>query len=1100
MRHREIFGTFPEELSIKVPRVLRRRVHWVRRAVMGRFDVSGRGRGGRGGRGAGRHPNGGNSGRGMGGVGAISYAAQSAAEKEAALIPFLHPTPRVLVPVPLEFESPRHFCELIANNLLAEFWYLIQEGPRGAALKATPAAGGGLRIAGESGDGDSSLIHHLLLIERRLHVVVGQTDRGVVNGITGEKAPCILTLKPKLMGPHQGQIRSFGYVGAFVSELSALHELSLRDQNGAAASPALRAMLRPNHQVLGHWHPPPLPEEDFALITASRGMLAKSVVTAGKSSIGNEKNKSKNKNQVGLGTATVTRVKKKNAPVDGQDVHAVATDDQQNGEADSSSSDDSYSDESNKKAIKGVGANFSQRSAVCALRFALEKIQGPPGTGKSTTIYHVITQRVPPGERVLVTCSRNVAIESIAQKMEACDAEILVVGAPGQIGATARKHLLDAKVEAHPKVRALAATSLGGFQSKEAVECAKSIRGELMFRCNLILCTIASTSRLLREWEEHNQNASLNVHTVIVDECGCTPESSTALLLNLRPQNLVLLGDHNQLPPCSLINPRELKQTGHDRSALERCVLGSTIGEVRGTDTSERQNTSANNTQNSGNNSCHRLTTQYRMHPQICAVVSKLFYQGSLDTDSTIAEERVRYFEKLTKNEKKELEGKQLLDENGDGGDEETKSVHVASPEIPSLKKNIPSPKKGSGTLTTDQGPPIPSNDPYSTQAMVWVQVNGSEQTPEDGKSYVNYNEITATVSAAKRVRERHGPKVSIAALTFYKGQYLGLIDAMPASLRVECLTVDACQGSEFDFVLISTVRANDRRAVGFVSDPRRINVAISRAKRQCIILGDSKTIGGRPGTDWHCILQMSHREFFSENRDSCRWYADPEPYGFESVMQQKRKDAKLPVESDDKKYEEAAGVNVGASAFVPKAIAAASKQQTKAETKKANKKANKAAKKEVEKQHALAMQAQFGLGMAKQMMHSQMIAQQVMPRAIPTRIMPRNLIMATHGTMPPQMMPPQMSMPPPMPQMLPPMMPRSMPQQGFQRPTVNPNDDEDWKPPARRLNSALDLRELDVLRASGRTGSFDLNTEMPPEWNNGNPMQAPPAFSFGNR
>jgi hypothetical protein len=97
-------------------------------------------------------------------------------------------------------------------------------------------------------------------------------------------------------------------------------------------------------------------------------------------------------------------------------------------------------------------------------------------------------------------------------------------------------------------------------------------------------------------------------------------------------------------------------------------------------------------------------------------------------------------------------------------------------------------------------------------------------------------------------------------------------------------------------------------------------------------------------------------------------------------------------------------------------------------------------------------------------------------------------------------MMPPQMSMPPPMPQMLPPMMPRSMPQQGFQRPTVNPNDDEDWEPPAGRLKSALDLRELDVLRASGRTGSFDLNTEMPPEWNNGNPMQAPPAFSFGNR
>jgi hypothetical protein len=83
----------------------------------------------------------------------------------------------VLVPVPLVFESPQHFCELIANNLLAEFWYLIQEGPRGPGLKATPSAGGGLRVGGDTaGDGDASLVHHLLLIDRRLHVVVQQTQ------------------------------------------------------------------------------------------------------------------------------------------------------------------------------------------------------------------------------------------------------------------------------------------------------------------------------------------------------------------------------------------------------------------------------------------------------------------------------------------------------------------------------------------------------------------------------------------------------------------------------------------------------------------------------------------------------------------------------------------------------------------------------------------------------------------------------------------------------------------------------------------------------------------------------------------------------------
>ena len=37
----------------------------------------------------------------------------------------------------------------------------------------------------------------------------------------------------------------------------------------------------------------------------------------------------------------------------------------------------------------------------------------------------------------------------------------------------------------------------------------------------------------------------------------------------------MLLGDHKQLPPCSLVPPQDLKGTGHDRSMLERCVLAS---------------------------------------------------------------------------------------------------------------------------------------------------------------------------------------------------------------------------------------------------------------------------------------------------------------------------------------------------------------------------------------------------------------------------------------------------------------------------------------------------------------------------------------------
>jgi hypothetical protein len=122
-----------------------------------------------------------------------------------------------------------------------------------------------------------------------------------------------------------------------------------------------------------------------------------------------------------------------------------------------------------------VGINQSQRQAVESLQYALEKIQGPPGTGKSTTIFHIISARLPVGEqrqhhrhhhhqqrkrrrRVLVTCSRNVAVESIAQKLERIENtrdRLLVVGNPSRVGATAQKYLLSARCERTPKIKAL---------------------------------------------------------------------------------------------------------------------------------------------------------------------------------------------------------------------------------------------------------------------------------------------------------------------------------------------------------------------------------------------------------------------------------------------------------------------------------------------------------------------------------------------------------------------------------------------------------------------------------------------------------------------
>jgi ATP-dependent RNA/DNA helicase IGHMBP2 len=56
--------------------------------------------------------------------------------------------------------------------------------------------------------------------------------------------------------------------------------------------------------------------------------------------------------------------------------------------------------------------------------------------------------------------------------------------------------------------------------------------------------------------------------------------------------------------------------------------------------------------------------------------------------------------------------------------------------------------------------------------------------------------------------------------------------------------TVDAFQGQERDVIAISFVRSNEKSEVGFLADIRRTNVAMTRARKKLIMVGDSATLG----------------------------------------------------------------------------------------------------------------------------------------------------------------------------------------------------------------------------------------------------------------
>ena len=87
-----------------------------------------------------------------------------------------------------------------------------------------------------------------------------------------------------------------------------------------------------------------------------------------------------------------------------------------------------------------------------------------------------------------------------------------------------------------------------------------------------------------------------------------------------------------------------------------------------------------------------------------------------------------------------------------------------------------------------------------------------------------------------------------IGIITPYWSQVALLRDMVKDLPDIEISTVDGFQGSEKELIVVSFVRSNPSKVVGFLNETRRINVTITRAKRMCIAIGDISTLESDPG------------------------------------------------------------------------------------------------------------------------------------------------------------------------------------------------------------------------------------------------------------
>lgn len=185
-----------------------------------------------------------------------------------------------------------------------------------------------------------------------------------------------------------------------------------------------------------------------------------------------------------------------------------------------------------------------------------------------------------------------------------------------------------------------------------------------------------------------------------------------------------------------------------------------------------------------------RLEVQYRMHPALSEFSSNMFYEGSLQNGVT-SEQR---------------------------------------------------------TMENSTFPwPV-----YDTPMMFWANY-GREEISGSGNSFLNRVEAMNVEKIVTKLFKEGIKPEQIGVITPYEGQrafiihYLSLnstlIGKRQEYLEIEVTSVDAFQGREKDYIILSCVRANEAQNIGFLRDPRRLNVALTRAKYGLVILGNPRSL-----------------------------------------------------------------------------------------------------------------------------------------------------------------------------------------------------------------------------------------------------------------
>jgi ATP-dependent RNA/DNA helicase IGHMBP2 len=419
------------------------------------------------------------------------------------------------------------------------------------------------------------------------------------------------------------------------------------------------------------------------------------------------------------------------------------------------------------------------RLALAARDVAL--VHGPPGTGKTRTLCEVVRQSLARGERVLVTAASNTAVDNLGERLAQLGVALVRLGHPARVSRALEPRTLDALVDGS-EARTRARRFIAEANALRRSVDRKRARYQLSYReAKPLLAEARALMRDARRTLDAERAAQLARVRVVC----ATAAGVDVAALGGEVFDLVVLDEATQavdpVALAALARGRRVVLAG-DPQQLPPTVLDPQAA-ARGLGRTLFERLADRHAARV----LSLLQVQYRMHEALMRFPSQSKYDGLLRAAPEVAS--------------------QLLEH------------------LPGVRADLLRP-----------GP------------WHFIDCSGkgfAEQRSQDDPSTCNPGQAERTAREVRRILSRGLPATEMAVITPYLAQARVLRELLreATDTGLEVGTVDGFQGREKEAVVVDLVRSNDEGEVGFLADTRRMNVAITRARRLLLVIGDGATL-----------------------------------------------------------------------------------------------------------------------------------------------------------------------------------------------------------------------------------------------------------------